>query len=40
MPPHIPSSIPFLGQAISFGTSPIEFLLAAYEKVSLTSMKG
>ncbi|KAK3726661.1 hypothetical protein RRG08_016970 [Elysia crispata] len=32
MPPHIPSSIPFLGQAISFGTSPIEFLLAAYEK--------
>ncbi|RUS69847.1 hypothetical protein EGW08_022392 [Elysia chlorotica] len=32
IPPHIPSSIPFLGQAVSFGTSPIEFLLAAYEK--------
>ncbi|GFS12315.1 lanosterol 14-alpha demethylase [Elysia marginata] len=31
-PPHIPSTIPFLGQAVSFGTSPIEFLLAAYEK--------
>jgi len=32
LPPHIPSTIPFLGQAISFGKSPIEFLLAAYEK--------
>ncbi|KAK7499446.1 hypothetical protein BaRGS_00009421 [Batillaria attramentaria] len=32
LPPHIPSTIPFLGQAISFGQSPIEFLLAAYEK--------
>ncbi|GFN73745.1 lanosterol 14-alpha demethylase [Plakobranchus ocellatus] len=31
-PPHIPSSIPFLGQAVSFGSSPIEFLLAAYDK--------
>ena len=33
LPPHIPSTIPFLGQAISFGASPIEFLLAAYQKV-------
>lgn len=33
IPPHIPSTIPFLGQALSFGTSPIEFLLVAYEKV-------
>lgn len=33
LPPHIPSSIPFLGQAISFGQNPIEFLLAAYQKV-------
>ena len=33
-PPHIPSTIPFLGHAVSFGTSPVEFLLAAYEKVS------
>ncbi|XP_005103142.1 lanosterol 14-alpha demethylase [Aplysia californica] len=32
IPPHIPSTIPFLGQAVSFGSSPIEFLLAAYEK--------
>ncbi|KAK7109246.1 lanosterol 14-alpha demethylase-like [Littorina saxatilis] len=32
LPPHIPSSIPFLGQAISFGQNPIEFLLAAYQK--------
>jgi sterol 14-demethylase len=31
-PPHIPSTIPFLGHAVSFGTSPIEFLLVAYEK--------
>lgn len=31
-PPFIPSTIPFLGQAVSFGSSPIEFLLAAYEK--------
>ncbi|XP_076461932.1 lanosterol 14-alpha demethylase-like [Babylonia areolata] len=32
LPPHIPSSIPFLGHAISFGQSPIEFLLAAHQK--------
>jgi len=31
-PPYIPSTIPFLGQAISFGKSPIEFLLLAHEK--------
>ncbi|CAG10803.1 unnamed protein product, partial [Tetraodon nigroviridis] len=31
-PPYIPSSIPFLGHAISFGKSPIEFLENAYEK--------
>ncbi|XP_054910063.1 lanosterol 14-alpha demethylase [Poeciliopsis prolifica] len=31
-PPHIPSSIPFLGHAIAFGKSPIEFLENAYEK--------
>ncbi|XP_048246151.1 lanosterol 14-alpha demethylase-like [Haliotis rufescens] len=32
LPPHIPSVIPFLGQAISFGQSPIEFLVAAYKQ--------
>lgn len=32
VPPHIPSSIPFLGHAISFGQSPIEFLTLAYQK--------
>ncbi|KAH9524509.1 hypothetical protein Btru_027053 [Bulinus truncatus] len=32
IPPVIPSTIPFLGHAVSFGSSPIEFLLAAYEK--------
>ncbi|KAL8600588.1 hypothetical protein ACOMHN_062459 [Nucella lapillus] len=32
LPPHIPSSIPFLGHAVSFGQSPIEFLLAAHQK--------
>nr|XP_019957477.1 PREDICTED: lanosterol 14-alpha demethylase [Paralichthys olivaceus] len=32
-PPYIPSSIPFLGHAIAFGKSPIEFLEDAYEKV-------
>ncbi|KAI4885662.1 hypothetical protein NFI96_022435, partial [Prochilodus magdalenae] len=41
-PPFIPSSIPFLGQAIAFGKSPIEFLENAYEKygsvVSFTMM--
>ncbi|KAM8840722.1 lanosterol 14-alpha demethylase [Spinachia spinachia] len=31
-PPYIPSSIPFLGHAIAFGRSPIEFLEQAYEK--------
>eukprot|EP00076_Gallus_gallus_P017230 XP_015136878.1 lanosterol 14-alpha demethylase isoform X2 [Gallus gallus] len=31
-PPHIPSSIPFLGHAIAFGKSPIEFLENAYDK--------
>lgn len=32
-PPRIPSSIPFLGHAVAFGRSPIEFLEQAYEKV-------
>ncbi|XP_066571553.1 lanosterol 14-alpha demethylase [Amia ocellicauda] len=31
-PPYIPSSIPFLGHAIAFGKSPIEFLEQAYDK--------
>ncbi|XP_061787403.1 lanosterol 14-alpha demethylase [Nerophis lumbriciformis] len=31
-PPFIPSSVPFLGHAIAFGKSPIEFLENAYEK--------
>ncbi|XP_048848494.1 lanosterol 14-alpha demethylase isoform X2 [Brienomyrus brachyistius] len=31
-PPVIPSSIPFLGHALAFGKSPIEFLENAYEK--------
>ncbi|XP_049329487.1 lanosterol 14-alpha demethylase isoform X5 [Astyanax mexicanus] len=31
-PPYIPSSLPFLGHAIAFGKSPIEFLEWAYEK--------
>uniref|UniRef100_A0A8D3CKL0 Lanosterol 14-alpha demethylase n=1 Tax=Scophthalmus maximus TaxID=52904 RepID=A0A8D3CKL0_SCOMX len=31
-PPYIPSSIPFLGHAIAFGKSPIEFLEHAYDK--------
>jgi len=34
-PPYIPSSVPFLGHAIAFGKSPIEFLEQAYEKVSV-----
>jgi len=34
IPPHIPSTIPFLGHAVSFGKAPVEFLTAAYEKVS------
>ncbi|ROK64949.1 Lanosterol 14-alpha demethylase [Anabarilius grahami] len=32
LPPHIPSSVPFLGHAVAFGKSPIEFLEQAYEK--------
>ncbi|KAK2150111.1 hypothetical protein LSH36_423g02010 [Paralvinella palmiformis] len=32
LPPHIPSSIPYLGHAISFGQTPIEFLIAAYQR--------
>lgn len=32
LPPHIPSSIPFLGHAVSFGQNPVEFLLAASQK--------
>ncbi|XP_065139979.1 lanosterol 14-alpha demethylase [Paramisgurnus dabryanus] len=31
-PPHIPSSVPFLGHAVAFGRSPIEFLEQAYKK--------
>nr|XP_006636075.1 PREDICTED: lanosterol 14-alpha demethylase isoform X1 [Lepisosteus oculatus] len=31
-PPYIQSSIPFLGHAVAFGKSPIEFLENAYEK--------
>ncbi|KAF7664102.1 hypothetical protein LDENG_00188990 [Lucifuga dentata] len=31
-PPYIPSCIPFLGHAIEFGKSPIEFLENAYDK--------
>ncbi|KAM8967319.1 lanosterol 14-alpha demethylase [Pelodytes ibericus] len=31
-PPYISSAIPFLGHAISFGKSPIDFLEHAYEK--------
>ena len=34
LPPHIPSSIPFLGHAITFGANPIHFLLEAKKKVS------
>ncbi|KAK6185974.1 hypothetical protein SNE40_008098 [Patella caerulea] len=32
LPPQIPSSIPFLGEAIKFNESPIDYLLAAYKK--------
>lgn len=32
-PPFISSGIPFLGHAIAFGKSPIEFLENAYDKV-------
>ena len=31
-PPFIPSSIPFIGAAISFGKDPINFLLDAHSK--------
>ncbi|KAI3388443.1 hypothetical protein SNEBB_011022 [Seison nebaliae] len=31
-PPFIPSTIPFLGHAVSFGKNPVEFLLAAYKE--------
>ncbi|XP_037746653.1 lanosterol 14-alpha demethylase [Chelonia mydas] len=31
-PPYISSNIPFLGHAVAFGKSPIEFLENAYEK--------
>uniref|UniRef100_A0A672Z7N2 Lanosterol 14-alpha demethylase n=1 Tax=Sphaeramia orbicularis TaxID=375764 RepID=A0A672Z7N2_9TELE len=31
-PPYIPSSVPFLGHAVAFGKSPIEFLENAYDK--------
>ncbi|KAG7240969.1 hypothetical protein INR49_026147 [Caranx melampygus] len=34
-PPYIPSSIPFLGHAIAFGRSPIEFLEEAYENFTM-----
>lgn len=34
-PPYISSNIPFLGHALAFGKSPIEFLENAYEKVSM-----
>lgn len=34
-PPHIPSPVPFLGHAIQFGKSPIEFLLKAYKEVAI-----
>ncbi|KAJ8415727.1 hypothetical protein AAFF_G00402840 [Aldrovandia affinis] len=34
-PPHIPSSIPFLGHAIAFGKSPIAFLENAYENFTM-----
>lgn len=39
-PPYIFSPIPFLGHAIAFGKSPIEFLENAYEKVSLPNNTG
>ncbi|XP_013417877.1 lanosterol 14-alpha demethylase [Lingula anatina] len=32
LPPEVPSSIPWLGQAVSFGQRPLEFLTEAYEK--------
>lgn len=39
-PPYIFSPIPFLGHAIAFGKSPIEFLENAYEKVRLLNKSG
>ncbi|ESO82666.1 hypothetical protein LOTGIDRAFT_108695 [Lottia gigantea] len=32
LPPQIPSTIPFLGEAVNFNQNPIEYLLAAYKK--------
>nr|AEL12458.1 14a demethylase [Strongylocentrotus intermedius] len=32
LPPHLPTGIPFLGQAVAFNKSPIDFLEDAYEK--------
>ncbi|XP_064613682.1 LOW QUALITY PROTEIN: lanosterol 14-alpha demethylase-like [Liolophura sinensis] len=32
LPPHIPSSIPFLGESAAFAKSPVEYLLAAHEE--------
>lgn len=32
LPPHVPSSIPFLGHAVTFGKNPIEFLMKAHQK--------
>ena len=34
LPPHIPSSIPYLGHAVEFGKNPIKFLIDARRKVS------
>ncbi|XP_023400201.1 lanosterol 14-alpha demethylase isoform X2 [Loxodonta africana] len=38
-PPYIFSPVPFLGHAVAFGKSPIEFLENAYEKVFLEQKK-
>ncbi|XP_033276415.2 lanosterol 14-alpha demethylase isoform X4 [Orcinus orca] len=38
-PPYIFSPVPFLGHAIAFGKSPVEFLENAYEKVFLEQKK-
>ncbi len=35
-PPHVPSSIPFLGSAISYGIDPVKFLTDAQKKVRKT----
>ena len=37
LPPHIPSSIPYLGHAVEFGRNPIKFLLEARKKVNYKS---